>query len=172
MPSFNFQLRVRTFDLGSPSLEQSQQAIVTVNVIRNNVAPQFILTPYATSKDLTLSFIFQLRVRTFDLGSPSLEQSQQAIVTVNVIRNNAAPQFILTPYATTISKDLTVSDTVYTVTATDLDFNSFSNVSTVAITKTTLCNEQQIFTAVNNIQLTHLSLASLLWDIGKQHNPR
>ena len=78
-----------------------------------------------------LSFIsdFQLRVRAFDLGTPSLAQSQLALVTLSVIRNNGAPQFILTPYAATISRDLNVGNSVYTVSATDIDFNSFSNVS-------------------------------------------
>ena len=68
-------------------------------------------------------------MRAYDLGTPTLTQTQRALVTVSVVRNNAAPQFILTPYSTAISKDVGIDTSVYTVTATDLDFNSFSNVS-------------------------------------------
>ena len=101
------------------------------NIIK--YAPYFFCCLWLCHAATHSLFPFQLRVRTYDLGTPSLEQTQQAVVTVQVIRNNAAPQFILTPYATTISRDLTVLDTVYTVTATDLDFNSFSNVSSCTI---------------------------------------
>jgi hypothetical protein len=72
--------------------------------------------------------LFQLTLRAYDLGTPERETVQRATVTVNVLRNNNAPQFIRTPYQTTINRDQGLNTAILTVTATDADFNSQNNV--------------------------------------------
>lgn len=44
-----FQFRVGVRDQGVPSLTSNQQASVTINVQRNNVAPVFQLAPYSVT---------------------------------------------------------------------------------------------------------------------------
>ena len=66
----------------------------------------------------------QLTVVAADLGTPSLSSTAQ--VTVNVIRNNFAPEFTPPQYAKNIDFTKAINEEVVRVTARDRD----SNVST------------------------------------------
>jgi hypothetical protein len=63
----------------------------------------------------------QLSVVVSDTGVPSLTSSQRASVIINVIRNQFPPNFINTPYATTVNRTIFQGTTIFTVSAVDQD---------------------------------------------------
>lgn len=93
-----------------------------------------------------LYYILQLTVRAFDLGTPQLTTNQRASVTVSVFRNNNPPIFVNAIYSTTISRDQGTTNSIYSVTANDADFNSINNVSTLYsyFWRTRLCIATQL----------------------------
>lgn len=60
-------------------------------------------------------------MRAEDGGSPPRVAVNKGTLTVNVIRNNNAPQWQDLPYATTISQQSSVNNPVLIVSATDSD---------------------------------------------------
>lgn len=67
-------------------------------------------------------YIFwQLTLKARDGGSPSLEADQDVPVTVIVTRNLFAPNFVNDPYERVVSPDVTPTDLLFTVSATDAD---------------------------------------------------
>ena len=61
-----------------------------------------------------------MRVIARDLGTPQLS-SIQANVTVIVSRNLFAPEFLGTPYVTSLEENAAVNQVVYDVTTRDID---------------------------------------------------
>ena len=57
-------------------------------------------------------------------------------------------------------------------TGFEADLESFDGVYVIKRTETENRKVVLYFDSVSVLYLTHLSLASLLWDIGKQHSPR
>ena len=68
-------------------------------------------------------------MRLFDGGTPSRRSEQTAILTVNVVRNKNAPQFVDAPYEATIRKDLGFGNSVAKVIANDDDPEVFTILS-------------------------------------------
>lgn len=73
------------------------------------------------SFNYTLPVPLQLTVTGRDLGSPSRAATNTATVIVSVFRNNNAPQFIQTPYITTVDKNTVDNSNIFTVSAVDAD---------------------------------------------------
>lgn len=70
-----------------------------------------------------------------DTGVPSLTSSQRASVIINVVRNQFPPNFINTPYATTINRTVLQGTTVYTVSAVDQDIQVWINLELITYNK-------------------------------------
>lgn len=64
---------------------------------------------------------FQLNVLARDLGTPQLQSTNAATVTITVLRNNNGPIFQQTPYRKDISQNINSGTSVFRVTATDAD---------------------------------------------------
>ncbi|WAQ96421.1 FAT4-like protein [Mya arenaria] len=67
---------------------------------------------------------YTLAVRATDGGTPQREASTLATVTVNILRNTNAPQFIVGSYSTSIPKTQPIGQSIFAVTATDADATS------------------------------------------------
>lgn len=72
----------------------------------------------------------QLSVVVSDTGVPSLTSSQRASVIINVIRNQFPPNFISTPYATTINRTVLQGTNIFTVSAVDQDTQVWDKIET------------------------------------------
>lgn len=80
-------------------------------------------------------FYLQLSIVVSDTGVPPLTSSQRASVIINVVRNQFPPNFINTPYATTINRTVLQGTTVYTVSAVDQDIQVWINLELITYNK-------------------------------------
>ncbi|XP_046583162.1 protocadherin Fat 1-like [Haliotis rubra] len=81
---------------------------------------------------------YQLTVQATDRGASPLSSAQPASVTINVVRNQASPVFVQTPYDTTVLRTAGANTPVVTVTATDADTRSPYNEVTYGIASMTI----------------------------------
>ena len=64
---------------------------------------------------------FKVEVQLYDGGTPPKRSERTAVLTVDVIRNKNAPQFINSTYKAVIRKDLGFGNSVAKVFAVDAD---------------------------------------------------
>lgn len=93
----------------------------------SNLDQYFYLNPYTclltVRESLTTIGVNEVRlsVTATDNGIPNRSSTFNAIVTINIIRNENDPFFVNTPYITTIPETTTLGSLVLTVTARDND---------------------------------------------------
>ncbi|XP_035826841.1 protocadherin Fat 4, partial [Aplysia californica] len=133
-----YRLLVEARDRGTPQLVSDSTALVLINVVRNQNAPEFINLPYVRSISESVQpgdSIFevtatdadsQILVQALDSGVPPL--SDLATVTIVVNRNLNTPVFVSTVYNVVILETQALGDTIETVRATDADIVSPNNV--------------------------------------------
>lgn len=78
---------------------------------------------FFVSDILWKSYFTQLRVTAFDTAVQS--QVAEALVSINMIRNENPPIFVNEPYTTTVPESLGLGSSVYKISATDADNVSY-----------------------------------------------
>ncbi|XP_048248833.1 cadherin EGF LAG seven-pass G-type receptor 2-like [Haliotis rufescens] len=96
---------------------------------------------------------YQLIIQAQDKGASPLSSAQPASVIIIVVRNQASPVFVQTPYDTTVLRTAGANTPVVTVTATDADTWSPYNEVTYGIVSMTI-NRFQINPSTGEIILT------------------
>ena len=106
---FNFEFELHSYRVGAKDTQSSK-------------------TWFYVSKTLSLEAIvinllnftkLQLRVTAFDTAVQS--QVAEALVSVNMIRNENPPIFINEPYQTTLTESESLGSSIYKISATDAD---------------------------------------------------